>query len=181
VGAAAARVADKTHASTLPLAARNQLDLLRDYIADGASTNPTAADSRQVRRLATAVAGVLSAVSAGLNQRQSVFDANGRYPYDTLVALTEGQLTRVANGTFQFSQLDAVAQAQLIANPGGSPNYFVNGNALLDAFIADIRLADVLPDVKNYIVNSDAFMQFFASVMVDLISQVAELLFKLVF
>lgn len=179
VAAAAAQVAGKARASTLPLTAPAQLDVLRDYLADGASASNTAGDSREMRRLATSVAGVLVAVTSGLNSRQSVFDANGRYPFDTLVALTEAQLTAVASGTYQFSQLDAVQRARMVSNPGDYPNFFVDGGAMLNAFIANIRLSDLLPDIKNYIVNSDEFKQFFASIMLDLASQVAELLLRI--
>lgn len=181
VAAAVAQVAYKTRASSLLLTAPAQLDVLRDYVADGASGSSTAADSRQLRRLAMSVAGILSAVTAGLNNRQSVFDASGGYPFDTLVALTEGQLTLVASGTYQFSQLDSVQQARLVSQPGDYPNFFVDGNAMLNAFIANIRLSDVLPDVRDFIANSDEFKQFFAAVMVDIVSQVAELLLHLIF
>ncbi|MBL8345456.1 MAG: carboxypeptidase regulatory-like domain-containing protein [Rubrivivax sp.] len=181
VEAAAAQVAGKARASTLPLTAPAQLDVLRDYVADGASASGTAADSRRMRQLATSVAGVLSAVTAGLNSRQSLFDANGRHPFDTLVALTEAQLTLVASGTYQFTQLDAVQRARIVGSPGDFPNFFIDGNAALNAFISGIRLADVLPDVKNFIVNSDEFKQFFASIMLDLISQIAELLLRILF
>lgn len=179
--AAAAQVADKVRASTLPLLAPAQLDVLRDYLADGASGSATAADSRQMRLLATSVAGVLTAVTSGLNRRQGVFDANRATLFDTLVALTEGQLTQVASGTFRFGQLDAVQRARMASQPAAYPDYFVDGNAMLNAFISSIRLADVLPDIKNYIVNSEEFKQFFASVMLDLISQIAELLLRILF
>jgi hypothetical protein len=181
VAAAAEQVAARLRASTLPLTAPAQLDLWRDYVADSASGASTAADSRQLRLLATSVAGILSAVTAGLNQRQSVFDANSGYPFDTLVTLTEAQLTVAANGSYQFDQLDAVQQANLIANPAGLANLFVDGNAMLNEFIASIRLSDLLPDVKDFIANSDTFKQFFASVIVDLASQVAELIFHILF
>lgn len=180
LAAAAAQVAGKVRASTLPLTAATQLDVLRDYLADAATTSSgTAADSRQLRQLATAVAGVLSSVTAGLNRRQSIFDANGRTTFDTLVSLTEGQLTLVASGTYRFSQLDAVQRARMVSQPGAYPNFFVDGNAMLSAFISNVRLSDVLPDIKNYIVNSDEFKQFFAAVMLDLISQVAQLLLRI--
>lgn len=179
--AAAAQVAAKVRASTLPMSLPAQLDVLRDYLADGASASTTAADSRQLRQLATAVAGVLASVTAGLNSRQGIFDANGRYPFETLLALTEGQLTQLASGTYRFSQLDAVQRARVVSQPSQFPNYFIDGNAALNSFIANIRLTDVLPDIKNYIVNSDEFKQFFASVMLDLISQIGELLLKIIF
>lgn len=181
VAAAATQVADKARASTLPLTAPAQLDVLRDYLADAAAGGATAADSRQVRLLATSVAGVLTAVTAGLNSRQGVFDANSRTLFDTLVALTEGQLTLVANGAFRFGQLDAVQRARMASQPSAFPNFFVDGNAMLNAFIANIRLSDVLPDIREYIVNSDEFKQFFAAVMLDVISQVAELLLRILF
>lgn len=181
VAAAASQVANKLRASTLPFTAPAQLDVLRDYLADGASASGTAADSRQLRRIAASVAGVLVAVTTGLNSRQSVFDANGRYPFETLISLTEAQLTLVANGTYNFSQLDAVQRARMVTNPSDFPNYFVNGNAMLNAFISNINLSDVLPDIKNFIVNSDEFKQFFAAVMLDLISQIAELLLRILF
>lgn len=179
--AAAAQVADKARASTLPFTAPAQLDVLRDYLADAASSSSTAADSRQLRALATSVAGVLVAVTVGLNSKQSVFDANGRYPFDTLVSLAVSQLTLLASGTHNFSQLDAVQRAQMISQPSAYPNYFIDGNAMLNAFISGIQLSDVLPDIKNYIANSTEFKQFFASVMVDLVSQLAELLLHILF
>jgi hypothetical protein len=52
---------------------------------------------------------------------------------------------------------------------------------MLDAFISNIRLSDLLPDVRDFIVDSDEFKQFFAAVMVDIISQVAELLLHILF
>jgi len=181
VATAATQVANKVRASTLPLTAPAQMDVLRDYLADGASASTTAADSRRLRQLASSVAGVLVAVTTGLNTRQSLFDANGRYPFETLLSMTEAQLTLVANGTYNFSQLDAVQRARVVSNPGDFPNYFVNGNAMLSAFISGIQLSDVLPDIKNFIVNSDEFKQFFAAVMLDLISQIAELLLRILF
>jgi hypothetical protein len=60
VTVAAAQVADKARASSLPLTAPGQLDVLRDDVADRTSGNATAADSRQLRRLAVSVAGILS-------------------------------------------------------------------------------------------------------------------------
>ena len=181
VAAATAQVTAKVRASTLPLTAPAQLDLSRDYVADSGASTVTAGDSRQLRLLGTSLAGILSAVTAGLNQRQSVFDANSGFPFDTLVALTEAQLTQVANGTVAFGQLDAVQQAALVSNPAGRPNFFIDGNAMLNAFISSISLADLLPDIKNFIVNSDEFKSFFASVMLDLASEVAELLLEIVF
>lgn len=174
--AATAQVSAKVRASTLPLTLPAQLDLSRDYVADGAAATATAGDSRQLRLLATSLAGVLSAVTAGLNQRQSVFDANGGFPFNTLIALTEAQLTRLANGTVAFGQLDAVQRATFLSNPAGRANFFIDGNAMLNAFVSSISLADLLPDIKDFIVNSDAFKSFFASVMVDLAETVADLL-----
>ena len=181
VAAAAEQVAAKLRASTLPLTAPAQLDVLRNYVADSASSASTANDSRQMRLLATSVSGILSALTAGLNQRQSIFDANKGTPFNTLVTLTEAQLTLVANGSYQFDQLDAVQQANLINNPTGLSNLFINGNTMLNAFISSVRLSDVLPSVQDFIVNSDAFKQFFASVMVDLASQLAELIVHILF
>ena len=173
--AAAAQVAQKVRASTLPLAAPAQLDVLGDYVGSAS------ADSRQVRRLAASVAGLLSAVTSGLNARQSVFDASQGYAFDTLVSLTEAQLTAVASGTYQFSQLDAAVQARMVSHPQDFPNYFVDGNAMLAAFIADVQLSSLLPDVRDFIVNSDTFIQFFAPVTLYPISLVAELLLKILF
>lgn len=179
--AATAQVLTKLRAATLSLTLPAQLDLARDYVVDSGVATPTAHDSRQLRLVATSLAGILSAVASGLNQRQSVFDANGGYPYDTLVALIEAQLTQVANGTIAFTQLDAVQKANLLNNPGSQPNFFIDGNALLNAFISNISLADVLPDIKDFIVNSDAFKSFFASVMVDLTETLADLLLHILF
>ena len=181
VAAATAQVTAKLRTSTLPLTAPAQLDLSRDYVADSGAGTATADDSRQLRLLATSLAGILSAVTAGLNQRQSVFDANGGFPFNTLVALTETQLTQVASGTIAFTQLDAAQKAALIANPGGQPNFFIDGNAMLNAFIASISLSDLLPDIKNFIVNSDEFKSFFAAVILDVISAVADLLLHILF
>ena len=181
VGTATAQVVAKLRASTLPLILPGQLDLSRDYVTDSGASTATSGDSRQLRLLATSLAGILSAVTAGLNQRQSVFDANSGFPFDTLVTLTEAQLTQVANGTVAFGQLDAVQQANLVTDPGSRPNFFIDGNAMLNAFISSINLSDLLPDIKNFIVNSDEFKSFFASVMLDLASEVAELLIEIVF
>ncbi|HEY4068006.1 MAG TPA: hypothetical protein VGM74_13985 [Burkholderiaceae bacterium] len=179
--AATAQVSAKLRASTLPLSLPARLDLTRDYVADSSAGTGTAADSRQLRLLATSLGGILSTVTAGLNQRQSVFDANSGFPFNTLVSLTEGQLTQVANGTVAFEQLDAVQKANLIANPSSQPNLFIDGNAMLSAFIATINTADVLADVKNYIVNSDQFKSYFASVMVDLTEALVDLLSEVLF
>lgn len=179
--AATAQVTAKLRGSTLPLSAPAQLDVSRDYVADSTAGTTTAGDSRQLRLLATSLAGILSTITAGLNQRQGVFDANSGFPFNTLVALTETQLTQVADGTVAFGQLDAAQQTNLVSNPAGRPNFFIDGNAMLNAFISSISLADLLPDIKNYIVNSDEFKSFFASVMLDVASSVADLLLHILF
>ena len=181
VAAASEQVASKLRASTLPLVAPAQLDLSRDYVADSASGSGTARDSRQLRLIATSLSGILSAISSGLNKRQSIFDANKGVPFNTLVTLTEAQLTLVASGSYQFDQLTAVQQANLINNPSGLAKLFIDGDAMLSAFIASIRLDVVLPDIKDFIVNSDAFKQFFAAVMVDLADLVAHLIVDVLF
>jgi hypothetical protein len=110
-----------------------------------------------------------------------VFDANSGFPFNMLVALTESQLTQVASGTVAFGQLDAVQHANLVSNPADRPNFFIDGNAMLNAFISSISLADLLPDIENYIVNSDGFKSFFASVMLYVVATLADLLLHILF
>lgn len=181
VAVATAQIIAKLKASTLPLSVPTQLDLARDYVADSRTSTPTASDSRQLRLLATSLSGVLSAVTAGLNRRQSVFDANSGFPFDTLVALTEAQLIQIADGTIAFGQLSAAQQAQLISHPENSPNFFFNAKAMIEAFISSISLSSLLTDIKNYVVNSDEFKKIFASVMADLITEIGERLLHLIF
>ena len=179
--AAAAQVATRLKVSTLPLTAPAQMDLSRDYVQDSQAGTPTASDSRNLRFVATSVAAVLSRTTAGLNQRQTLFDANSSVSFNALVTLTEAQLTQVANSTHQFDQLTAAQQADFIANPGSHSNFFINGNDLIAGLIAAIDLSSLSATIKDWVFNSDAFKQFVASVFVDITSTLAELLFEVLF
>ena len=181
--AAATQVSAKLRASTVPLTAPTQLDLFRDYVLDSTATTPTptASDSRNLRVVAAALSGILSSTTAGLNQRQTLFDANTAVSFNAVLALTETQLTRLASGSWQFDLLTAAQQGDVVNNPAAHPNFFIDGNALLAGLASTITVSDLSAAVKDWIANSQAFQQFLAAVIVDLTGLVAEVLFKLVF
>ena len=183
---AAAQVGNRLRSSTLAWTAPSQLDPMRDYVADAATAaaataTATSSDSRQLRLVAGALAGILSSATAGMNERQSLFDANTRVSYDAVVRLTETQLTQVASGTWQFEQFNAAQRADLVNNPGAHANFFVNGNDLVAALVSAINVSDLGAAVKDWVVNSDAFKQFVASLILDLTASLAELILKILF
>lgn len=179
--AAATQVGNRLRASTLALTAPAQLDPMRDYVADAAAAAPTAADSRHLRIVAAALAGILTSTAAGMNQRQSLFDANTRVSYNAVVSLTETQLTQVASGAWQFEQFNAAQRADLVNNPAAHSNFFINGNDIVAALVSAINVSDLGAAVKDWVVNSDAFKQFIASLILDLTSSLAELILKILF
>src|SRR6185437_2313138 len=145
--AAQAKITGALSASQLAFSGQ-PLDVMADYTA-------TSADSAQLRYVAGAVATIVSsAVDAG-NGAQSTFDCNDVEIFDPAVVALDQQLTSIANGTFQFSQLTAAQQANVAQNPGNYPSYFVDGASLTTAIEnelaadADSIAADLFEEVAD--------------------------------
>jgi hypothetical protein len=150
--AAVAEITAALAASNLPLTGQS-IDLLGDYLASS--------DRESLRFVAGAVSATLSAAVTMVNTEQSTIDCNRATYFDPITVALDTQLTDIANGTFEFTQLTSDAQDDIEMNPANHRGFFVNTQALIDQLKA-LLIAEAIEfaaELVDYL--SEAFVQEF--------------------
>lgn len=167
-------VRDRLTASQIPFTGE-PIDLLRDYAADAAAGTTTSPDSTELIYVSEAVAQVIKDTVSVANTQQSFVDTNEGAYFDTLMVAIDEQLTQIADGTYDFTQLTPTEQNDIADNPSNYLGYFLSADQMVDAWVLLLDFAIEVADAFFDWIDQQV-AAFAASLIVCLVENVAEAL-----
>jgi hypothetical protein len=149
---AAAKITAALTASQLPLS--QPLDVMADYTAADAP------NSVSLRRVAAALAVMISTSVDSINAEQSLVDAQDARYFNTALVSLDAQLTAIATGIHNFTLMPADQQHDVQQNPSNYRGLFIDTNALINSIEDQLiaigleLLADLFDFIKQELVSS---------------------------